>query len=314
MPSTEPNELPRVAILLAVYNGERFLQEQIDALANQTWPSIDVWASDDGSSDGSAAILKRAAATWSKGSFRILSGPAMGFAENFRSLIVNDAITADHYAFCDQDDIWDPHKLEIAIAWLGQHNSSSPRVFCSGTHLTTAEGVVTGHSRNFSMPPAFRNAIVQSIAGGNTMVMNHAARAVVAEASRRCSFIAHDWWTYIVTTGAGGVVHRSAKPLVRYRQHGNNLLGENNSWGAQWVRLRQVTAGRYSRWNEQNLEALDRCEDLLTEDARQVVRLFSAARSGGLGDRVRSLAKSGIYRQTIMGQLGLWVACVLKRL
>ena len=81
----------------------------------------------------------------------------------------------------------------------------------------------------FRRPPSFRNALVQSLAGGNTMVLNRPARDLVALASRRARFVSHDWWAYLLVTGAGGAVHYSAKPLVRYRQHAHNLVGANTS-------------------------------------------------------------------------------------
>ena len=306
--------LPRVAILLAVHNGERFLWEQIASLASQSWPEIDVWASDDGSTDGSAAILLRAATGWRKGSFRTLKGPGNGFAENFRSLITNPEIHADTYAFCDQDDVWMADKLQTAIGWLGQQDAARPCVFCSRTRITNSAGEAIGLSPLFSKPPAFRNAIVQSIAGGNTMVMNQSARKILAEASRRTGFVTHDWWTYMVITGAGGTVHYAATPLVNYRQHGANMVGENNSWRARWMRIRLMRAGRFSEWSAFNLAALRACDDLLSPDAREVVGRFAAARSGSLSRRIAALVRSGAYRQTKFGQIGLWVACLLGKL
>jgi glycosyltransferase involved in cell wall biosynthesis len=304
----------RVAILLAIFNGAEFLQSQLETLARQTVTNLDIWASDDGSNDGSVSILECAERVWAKGSFHILEGPQMGFAENFRALLTNSEIEADYFAFCDQDDLWEEDKVADALEWLAAQDDQVPALYCSRTRSITVDGKKAGLSPLFPRMPGFRNAIVQSIAGGNTMVMNNAARKVIMEASRRTPFISHDWWCYLMVTGVGGVVHYSPIPKIGYRQHPRNLVGENNSWRARMSRLNYLMKGRFTGWNEANLNGLAACEDMLTAQALETVRLFAQARSKGLLARLSALVRSGVYRQTFFGQLGLYVACVLKRL
>lgn len=304
----------RVAVLLAVYNGAEFLREQLDSLERQSVGMIDVWASDDGSTDQSRALLETIAETWDLGTFRVVKGPRCGFAENFRFLTVRAQSDADYFAFCDQDDLWDQDKLDCAIAWLEQQDETRPALFCSRTRILSTDGVVTGYSPLFKKPPSFRNAIVQSIAGANTMVMNRVAWKVLQEASRRTSFVSHDWWCYLIISGAGGVVHYSPDAKIGYRQHPRNLVGENNSWRARMSRFRHMLNGRLASWNQQNIAGLNACHDLLTEEAQTTLRLYSHARSGGLPGRLRALMRSHVYRQTVAGQIGLFLACIFRRL
>jgi glycosyltransferase involved in cell wall biosynthesis len=306
--------MARIAVLLAVYDGEAFLQDQIDSLARQSVGGIDLWVSDDGSRDRSAAILETAARNWTRGSFQLVQGPGAGFSENFRSLLLREDIEADFFAFCDQDDLWDHDKLEVALDWLMSQSASRPALFCSRTRIITAEGAFAGLSPLFRKPPSFRNALVQSIAGGNTMVMNRAARDAVKQASRNTSFISHDWWCYLVVTGVGGVVAYSPEPKIGYRQHSQNLVGENNSWRARIFRFRFAMGGRFIRWNKSNLAGLMRCQNMLTPGAQKAMRMFSDARSSGLPARVLALYRSGVYRQTLFGQVSLYAACLLKKL
>lgn len=304
----------RVAVLLATYNGERFLGEQLDTLRAQTVQALDIWASDDGSDDRTEAILDDAAASWRTGTFRKLRGPGKGFAENFRSLILNPDIVSDYYAFCDQDDLWDADKLDAAIAWLEGLPPGQAGVYCSRTRIVDLDGRTTGLSPLFSRAPSFRNAIVQSIAGANTMVLNRAAWGLLAEASRRASFISHDWWTYLVVTGAGGTVHYSAEPRIGYRQHADNLVGSNNGLGARIARYKFLLRGRFSGWMERNLDGLRRCEHLLTEDARDVLARLERVHSGSLRTRLVNLVRSGAYRQSATANLGLYFACLMGKL
>jgi glycosyltransferase involved in cell wall biosynthesis len=224
-------QYPRTAILLATYNGETFLREQLETLRRQQTTWIDIWASDDGSSDRTREILEEARAGWRLGNFRIVEGPHRGFAENFRSLILNGDIVADYYAFCDQDDLWDSDKLSVAMDRLKELPAEEAGLYCSRTRTIDLDGRPKGYSPLFSRPPTFRNAIVQSIAGANTMVLNRSGWALLVEARRENSFVSHDWWTYLVVTGAGGAVHYSPQPRIGYRQHPENLVGIDDwSW------------------------------------------------------------------------------------
>lgn len=300
------------AVLLATLNGAEFLREQLASLSAQTIPSLDIMAADDQSTDGTLEMLRRAAGDWSKGSFRLIQGARAGSATaNFRNLIVSLEGDYDFVAFCDQDDIWLPNKLEQAIAEIAD-DPAVPQVRCARTELIDAQGRTIGLSPYFRRPPEFRNALVQSLAGGNTMVMNRRAFELVRAASHRARFVGHDWWVYQIVTGAGGRIVYSPVPDTRYRQHGGNDIGANVGVRARAVRVAALFRGRFRQWNDLNLKALDACRDLLTAEALQVLGDFSAARRGTLWHRLRSLRKSRVFRQTTASQISLYLACLLR--
>jgi glycosyltransferase involved in cell wall biosynthesis len=305
---------PRVAILMATYNGAAYLEEQLVSLRAQSYPWIDIIVSDDGSQDGTPDILRQWLERWDKGRFVMRHGPGKGFAENFRSLIVDPAIDADYFAFCDQDDIWEPDKLETAVSRLRAFAHGMPALFCSRTLTITENGRAVGASPLFARNPSFRNALVQSLAGGNTMVLNRAALSLVKSASIRSGFVSHDWWAYLLVSGAGGQVFYCSRPLVRYRQHGSNQVGANTSLGARLGRLRRLIEGQFWRWSEENLAGLEANADLLTPDAIQSLVRFREARTAALPRRLFQLVRSGVYRQTLTGNIGLYVAALIKRL
>ena len=303
-----------VAILACVFNGEPFLGEQLASLAAQSFPRIDLVLSDDGSTDGSRELLATYGSTWRKGRFEIIQGPGKGFAENFRSHLVNEAIEADYFAFCDQDDIWAPEKVSTAVAWLMQQPPDKPALYCSRTRIVDIAGRPVGHSPLFTAPPTFRNAIVQSIAGGNTMVMNAAARSLMAEASRRSGFVSHDWWCYMMVTGAGGAIRYDPNPLIDYRQHQGNLVGSNDSIVSRLGRTSFLLKGGFAAWTDRNIAGLRACEDLLDDEARSVLDHFDRLRRMFLPRRMIELHRSGLYRQTKAGQISLYIASAINRL
>ena len=298
---------------MATFQGEKFIDEQLRSIEAQDWAEIDIWASDDGSTDGTVKLLERWAARWTRGRFTVLAGPNRGFADNFRALLINIDIDADYFCFCDQDDIWLSDKTHAAVATL-RPSGDRPALYCARSIIADERGHVMLRSPLFRRPPNFANALVQSIGGGNTMVMNRAAHRLVQRAAQRTRFVSHDWFSYLMVAGAGGDVTYAETPHVRYRQHPGNLVGSNHGWRAFAERVFAAFGGRFSTWNEDNVRALEVCRDMLTPEAAATLEMFREARRGPLFERLHKLRQSGVYRQTRFGQLTLYAAGLLGKL
>ena len=303
--------LSKITVLFATYNGERFIEEQLASLAAQDVPRLDVVVSDDGSIDGTLDILERWQQGWTMGTFEVRRGPGQGFAENFRFLLQTPGITDGYVAFCDQDDVWDRDKLSVALTSLA--GETGPAVYGSRTRLIDPDNKPIGHSPLFPRAPSFRNALVQSLAGGNTMVLNPAAAALVAESCKRTGFVSHDWWSYLLVTGAGGRAIYDRVPHIAYRQHESNLVGNNSAFAARVNRVRLGMQGRFANWNDVNLAGLTACADLLDASSREIVAKFVAARANSGLPAILGLVRSRVYRQTVPGSVALWVAALLGK-
>lgn len=304
----------KVAVLMCTYNGESYLAEQLDSFERQTHSNWTLVVSDDGSHDATLSLLNGYGARWGAERIRVVSGPKRGFAANFLSLTCLDDIDADFFAWSDQDDIWDDDKLEVAVAWLQTIPKHVPALYCGRTQLISEVGTFLGFSPCFCLPPGFPNALVQSIAGGNTMVFNQAARDLMREAGSALSIPAHDWWAYQLVSGAGGVIRYDPESKIAYRQHSENLIGSNSGWSARLVRLRMVFQGRFYEWNEQNIRALESMQHRLREEHLATLARFKAARGQTFFRRVQGIRLAGLYRQTFMGNLGLTLATLLKKI
>lgn len=303
-----------IAILLCTMQGQRYLREQLDSIERQTHRNWSIWVSDDGSNDDTHSILNEYRAKLGESRLSIHTGPADGFAANFLSLACKASITADYYAFADQDDVWEADKLAHALHWLQTVPQHLPALYCGRTRSVDANNQDLGFSPLFTKPPCFANALVQSIAGGNTMMFNNAARRFLRKAGPDVKVVSHDWWVYMVVSGCGGRVFYDPAPKVRYRQHGNNLVGTNKGWAAGIVRVRMLMQRRFQNWNDINVAALQTiCYQLAPENQR-TLELFSIARNSGFFARLAGLRESGIYRQTKLGNLGLVVAAILKKI
>jgi glycosyltransferase involved in cell wall biosynthesis len=302
-----------VAALMCTYRGARYLERQLDTIAAQTYPHWRLFVSDDGSDDETVEILQRFRAMNPQRVF-IFQGPRGGFARNFFSLIARPEVRADFYAFTDQDDEWHPEKLERAVEQLRRMPSDAPVLYGSRSELVDGQGKRIGFSRRCRRPSGFANALVQNMVSGNTMVLNHNALELIRDAGTDLDVSAHDWWAYLLVTGSGGLMVYDPYPTVRYRQHLDNLYGSNVSYSAMARRVRKLLAGDYRDWNARNLAALRERSALLHEDNKLLMEQFDATRSGGVTQRLFGLVRSGLYRQTLLGQLGLLFAAAARRL
>lgn len=313
-PKSNPSDGPLVAILLCTYNGARFLAEQLDSLESQTHQNWVVIASDDGSTDQTLEILRQYQSKWPAGKLTIRKGPQKGFCQNFLSLACDSNIRADYYAFCDQDDVWLPKKLEVALFNIAANQSPEvPYLYCGRTKYVTENLKPCGMSPLFVFPPSFRNALVQSIAGGNTMVFNQSAKNLIEKVGI-VDVPSHDWWLYQLITGVEGEVFYDREPKLLYRQHEFAVVGGNNSFPAKMERVWMLLQGRFQKWNTQNITVLKQINHLLVKNHQEILRLFEVLRGAKFRDRFRLMEVCGLYRQTRRGTFSLFLAALIKKI
>lgn len=309
--SFEPDH---IVVLLALFNGADTLEEQLDSIAKQSHKNWSLIVSDDGSKDTGHAHLEKFASNH-PGKSWLTEGPQKGSTQNFLTLISLAGPLVPYAALCDQDDKWLPPKLARAIYVLGEVQPGKPAVYVTPTIICDQHLKPLRRSTRFRRPPSFENALVQSIGGGNTMVLNRAALDLVQETTRHAANVkAHDWWIYQIVSGAGGVIKYDQLPLVLYRQHESNQVGANDGILASALRLSQLLKGRFKNWNSRNISALESANHWLTPEARRALSTFKTATQGKLKQRIRAMRYSGFYRQTTRGNFALWVAIILNKL
>ena len=305
---------PKIAVLMATYNGAEFIHQQLDSLAAQTHENWQLWVSDDGSTDDTLDILHGFQKAWGADKLRLLAGPRRGFQANFLQLTAQPDIRADYYAWSDQDDVWLPEKLARALEHLKPFGFESPVLYCGRTILTDRHGRPSGLSPLFNRrPPSFANALVQCLAGGNTMLFNQAARELIV-LGRNLEVYSHDWWAYQVVSGAGRVVFH-LEPFVRYRQHGANLMGGNRGLAARCSRLVRLMKGGFRDYVSRNINGLQEVRNRLAPDSRHLLEYFVDLR------RVRNPLKrlsrfraAGFHRQTGLEQAAIYLAVLLGKI
>jgi glycosyltransferase involved in cell wall biosynthesis len=305
---------PSVAILMCTFNGEDFLEEQLDSIERQDYKNWTLFVSDDGSRDKTLDILKVYQKKWGAKKLRIRRGPQKGFCQNFLQIINDKKIKADLYFLCDQDDVWMPHKLSHTIKKISMLDPLKPILYCARTtYISSDTKKILGQSDLFLKPPSFRNAIVQSIAGGNTMAFNNPLKRK-NQKYQRVDVVSHDWWLYIINELKGGQTLYDTESTILYRQHSKSLIGANTGFLAKCRRLRLLMNGTYRVYNTKHLQAF---RFLSIETAKRNIDLidqFLIIRDKPIKKRWQMINILGLYRQTWLDTIGLYLAAILHKL
>ena len=222
-----------VDVLLATYNGVRHLPGQLQSLLEQSHQRFRLLVSDDGSSDGTQALLQQWLPRFD-GRMVLLDNPApgRGVARNFEFLMQSslDDGVARYAAFCDQDDVWLPPKLATLLAALQELEqrrgaAAAALVHCDlavvGPGLEPIHPSFVRHQRLLPVPGSDVGLLSINQVTGCAMLVNRAL--LQAALPLPGSALMHDWWCALLAAGGGRQFVDQA--LVLYRQHGANQLG-----------------------------------------------------------------------------------------
>lgn len=309
----------KVIILLALYNGDDYIGEQLDSFSTQAEQDWVLSVGDDGSTDSGPQIVEQYVTRAKAGQITITEGPQRGAATNFLSLLALVPADQPYTCFSDQDDVWLPHKLSRAIAQIEAVATEGPVCYFSRTLICREDLSSPRPSRPQSRPLGFRNALVQNVVAGNTIMVNAAALAVLqaayADLNGAETVLVHDWWVYQILSGVGATFISDDMPGLLYRQHGGNQIGANDGLRAQIMRLGMMMRGTYAEWNERNLAAIRPALHRFTLENQQVFHTFERARQAKRWrTRVSGLRASQVYRQGRLSHLALYFAALINRI
>jgi glycosyltransferase involved in cell wall biosynthesis len=239
---------PLVSVVIATYNGEKFLRAQLDSLFLQTYSNIEIIALDDGSSDSSMSILNEYAVRH-KHMKVFVNEKNLGHVKTFEKGI--QLCSGEFISLCDQDDVWDRHKTEITIAAF---RKDTLLVYCDSLFVDERGESLGRKISDIKNLTNYTSALPFLI--GNT-VAGHAAifrKELVAKALPLPSQVIHDWWLAYVAT-LYGTIEFVNKSLVKYRQHSNNVIGAIKVKG----RKRESEVNRNQQIKERIQLFLEKC-------------------------------------------------------
>lgn len=206
---------PLISIILCTYNGERFLEQQIQSLLNQTYTNFEIIISDDGSTDSTKAILYKYSEF---DNIKIVfSEKNKGFAKNFE--FAAGLATGDYLAFSDQDDVWLPEKIEKLYRTISTYS-----LVYSDSHLINDKGEYL--NKRLSDFRKMRKTIhdsrgfaLMNIVSGHTILVKKELLVYAFPIPEGCY---HDWWLGYQAANLNGIIFLE-EALTLYRQHSQTI-------------------------------------------------------------------------------------------
>ena len=210
-------EIPKVTVLLATFNGVRFLEEQLTSLFGQQGVEIEIMVNDDGSTDGTMEILYK----WKAKGFNISISQSRGLGPTRAFLTLLQSCDEKQFvAFCDQDDVWETGKL---ISQVQRISGDCPQMVFSRREYIDEHNQRIGISPRIRRSVSIKNALVENSAPGNTQVLNN--QAVRSLNCLSFTNVQHyDSWIYLIISAIGECIYIDAS-LIRYRIHDKNSVG-----------------------------------------------------------------------------------------
>lgn len=220
----------QVNVLISTYNGEKYIREQIDSILAQTWPHIQIYVRDDGSTDATLEILKQYE---NIGAITLFRGENIGYARSFLTLL-QKAGQGGAWAFCDQDDVWEKDKILWAMQWFAQQDSTCPLLFHSAYELVSDDlsqtlGTVLPPQR----PIEFHTVMTDCVYQGFSLVMNAQLRELILMCDLNRRF-AHDWMACLLVQKFG-VARYDERVACRHRRHDASISGLSLKNRLRWL-------------------------------------------------------------------------------
>lgn len=219
----------KIAILMATYNGEKYICQQIDSIISQTCTDWELYIHDDGSTDNTIAAVESYVGKYPD-KIHLIDGKSTGGAKyNFFYLF--GQVEAPYYMTCDQDDVWLEKKIELTYDKMLdiEDKADIPCLVYTELHvvdseLNTIADTMSEYQSLDCHKRTINQFILQNSVTGCTMMVNRALRDKMLHITDIDNTIMHDWWAALVAAQFGKTAFID-EPTILYRQHGDNSLG-----------------------------------------------------------------------------------------
>lgn len=301
-----------VEILLATYNGEKYIREQIDSILNQTYQDIRVLIRDDGSKDRTVDIIKEYAEKYPDKVRLIEDNVRCGSsASNFMQL--TKSATAEYVMYSDQDDLWLPEKVEKSLQamFAVERNSSNKKptlIFCKNKLVDENLQVILEEENKTQLAKcetSFNKMLVQNCVNGCLMMLNKPLYSLLGDYQEE--ILMHDWWAALIASSLGEI-RRIPDVLMLYRQHGNNVVGAVNvkSFKYRLTKfLDKNTKNMKFKYRDQAELFYQRYSKLMSDSNRKILEDFICIyEEKNKFNRVKKLIKGGYLKSDTVRRIG----------
>ncbi|HEO7193086.1 TPA: glycosyltransferase family 2 protein [Streptococcus agalactiae] len=298
----------KVNILMATYNGEKFLAQQIESIQKQTFKEWNLLIRDDGSSDKTCDIIRNFTAKDSR--IRFINGNEhhnLGVIKSF-FMLVNYEV-ADFYFFSDQDDVWLPEKLSVSLEAAKHKASDVPLLVYTDLKVVNQELNIlqdsmiraqSHHANTTLLPELTENTVT-----GGTMMINH---ALAEKWFTPNDILMHDWFLALLAASLGEIIYLDL-PTQLYRQHDNNVLGAR-TMDKRFKILREGPKSIFTRYwklihdsQKQASLIVDKYGDIMTANDLELIKCFIKIDKQPFMTRLRWLWKYGYSKNQFKHQV-----------
>ena len=309
----------KIKILLACYNGEKYISTQLDSIINQSYSNWELLISDDGSSDNTLSIIKEFCAKDNRIYIINESLTKQGACQNFGNLLKTALdIEWDFVMFADQDDFWYENKIQLTLDSMldGGNSSKVPKLVYTDFEYADDElnplPKETDNNISAWKEPNLQRLLAQNNIYGCTMMIN---RSLAEKASPIPVFAEnHDYWITMVAALIGEIVHLKKRTIL-YRQHSNNVSGHysNNSFKKRFQRYyrRNVQLEKMIRMRfEMAGELYNRFFKDISESNQKLLLEYSNFEKKKGIERVSFCLEKGIEKNSILQNLAFYYLLV----
>lgn len=292
----------KVEILLATYNGEQYLREQLESILSQDYDNWIIRVCDDASSDSTYNILKEYQGQYPHKFILTKNRVRFGSAKkNFMQLIRSS--TCDYVMCCDQDDVWLPNKISVTINEMKKNEQEDMPVLVH-TDLKVVDSNLQVLSESFFEHSNFRkefklhDILIQNFVTGCTMMMNRPMVTLMSRVVDCDNILMHDWVASVLATSTGKVAFVDM-PTMLYRQHAINSVGAKKYGFVLFVSKLKDAKMKQSLVNTMMQASViaDLYQDILDKDKYQFIHQYGTLWEKNKFQRIRFYLKYRVLKK-----------------
>jgi glycosyltransferase involved in cell wall biosynthesis len=303
--------MDKVNILLSTYNGEKYLAEQIESLLEQTYFNIDIYIRDDGSSDTTTDIISNYKSD-NRHTIKVIEdNQNLGYPDCFWRLL-EVCEDAEYYAFCDQDDVWKPNKIEKAVDMLREKEAAS--LYFHDYNLCDKDMKEYGYHtiEKFTDIKGYQ-LIFYTIAQGFSMVINDKMRRLLISENPMGKGLPHDGWCIWNAYYFGNIVY-DPTVLASYRRHDNTVTSSGSkTYGMvkSWID-KEIMGDETSLLEKRASMFLKFASDVMPKSEQEVWETL-IFKNKGIANYLKRLFYPKRLKQTLGGELALRILFLLAK-
>ena len=308
----------RVDVIMATYNGEKFLKEQLDSVFGNIGCEVYLHVFDDGSSDETLTILEEYKKKYMGKVLVHCNEQNLGVTKNFLygiRKVMEYNHEAQYFMLCDQDDVWHQDKIQKTLKRMNQMEKRFGEerpllVFTDATVVNEAlETVHTSFYKSQHLNVSkteLSNLLMENKCIGCTVMINRAYEPYLLEIPQNAKY--HDWWLALIASAFGNISYVNRQTLM-YRQHANNVVGGSDFLAYVKNRFNGRKHQKESlRLNQQQaMEFLSFFEDGLTLHKRLIVEEFITLFESSFFNRRIKAMTGGYLKSGLVRNIGLMI-------